>query len=167
MPCQTPHPHSHIHTHPRSQHRFGTSLHCSGKASQRMQAAGHPTWSPAQPVWVAQVLQRGRQDIGEGAAREGWSPGTHRDQPCSALKPWEYGISAQLWAVVLHKKKQSDEVFQPLKWLVLSDFVKPLRFSPSRGRGRTPALKQGAIIKPQALKSFCSLDAPEQGSEDT
>ena len=92
---------------------------------------------------------------------------TSMDQLCSNPKPWEYGITAWLWAAALHKKKQSDEVFQSLKWLVLSDVEKPLRFSRSRGSGRTPALKQGAIIKPRALKSFCFLDAPEQGSEDT
>lgn len=74
--------------------------------------------------------------------------------PC----PWEYRTSAWLWPVVLPKPKQS-QVFPLPKWLVLPSFEKPLRLSPSRGRERTLALKQGAIIKPLSLKSFCSSEA--------
>lgn len=162
VPCQTPHAHGHIHP---------TALLWDQPAPLRKTAS---TCRPQGTLHVPQPkgcacarYSWGRQDTWKGAVREGWTPDTSRDQPCSTRKPWEHGITAWLQAVVLHKKKQSDEVFQPPKWLVLSDSEKPLRFSPSRGRGRIPALKQGAIIKPWALKSFCSLDVPEQGSEDT
>lgn len=147
--CQTPHP----------PHSMSWGPACSTLETPANTCS--PPSTPQLPIPRAVAVQGtlgGRQDTWGATVRECRNTETSRDQPCSTPKGWEQGITAQLWSVVLHKRKQSREVFQPSECLVLSNLEKSLRSSSPRDRGRTPALKQGVIISPRALKSFCSLD---------